>query len=45
MLFGLGCKLYQMNLFFSPDGCGIIPIQYENSTMQLDYIEYVIGIK
>ncbi len=22
-----------------------MPIQYENSTMQLDYIEYVIGIK
>ena len=21
-----------------------MPIQYENSTMQLDYIEYVIGI-
>jgi hypothetical protein len=33
-----------MNLFLSPDGCGIMPIQYENSTMQLDYIEYVIGI-
>jgi hypothetical protein len=37
-------KLYQTNLYFSPKFSGIMPMLYENSTIQLDYIEYAIGI-
>ncbi len=32
-----------MNLCFNLKSIGIMPMQYENSTMQLDYIEYAIG--
>jgi hypothetical protein len=36
--------LYQSKLYYSPKFSSIMPMQYENSTMQLDYIEYAIGI-
>jgi hypothetical protein len=38
-------RLYQANLYFSPKFSGIMTMLYENSTMQLDYIEYAIGIR
>jgi hypothetical protein len=37
--------LYQSKLYYSPKFSSIMPMQYENSTMQLDYIEYAIGIR